>query len=140
MLLSRHNRHTSLLCIRPAHLTSFSESNVVNLQPPASTFRLHFTFMPEVLRALEWLDPVLIAALWCMQNVLNIPLRRVSHASMWEDLQLNRKTEIHYLNGEVLPLPRAERLVVLESSHTARTLGSAVLAAVSNSRPVLLGW
>jgi ketopantoate reductase len=59
--------------------------------------------MPEVLRALEWLDPVLIAALWCMQNVLNIPLRRVSHASMWEDLQLNRKTEIHYLNGEVLP-------------------------------------
>jgi ketopantoate reductase len=65
-----------------------------------------YRWMPAVLHVLDWLNPLLQMALWLYQ-ASGRDLDHTSHASMWEDLQLNRRTEIHYLNGEIMQLGRA---------------------------------
>ena len=65
--------------------------------------------MPAVLHVLEWLHPLLQTALW-LYHASGRSLDHTSHASMWEDLQLNRRTEVRFLNGEIMDLGRTHNV------------------------------
>ena len=55
--------------------------------------------LPHAFAILHQMDFVIRLGRWVFESLLRVPLDHTSHASMWEDLHMNRPTEIDYLNG-----------------------------------------